>query len=185
MAKAKYSSTHHLQKFFIIFGVLFSVAALGIIVFASQKPTNTQSDASGGRCNFTPEISFVTSEGSNGSVTYILKILNNSSTKCKKGIEFIGEDKSPSGWKNYFVQYDKNSGFAYGYLAPQEKIKIKYVATPPSNLVNGTYELPVLACRTITEDTPGDDGGPTALQYWQGNTDDCTSIKLKYTKSKN
>lgn len=181
MAKAKYTSKHHLQRFFIIFGVIFSLAALGIIVYSSQRPTNTQSDASESRCKMTPIISLISSEGAKNSVTYTLKVFNDSSIRCRLDMLYYVEDKYLNGWTTYFTQYGDTKSFAFGDIAPQAKNKFKFTVKPPTGLIKGTYTIPISAC-WVNYDLAGDDGGLSPYNYWIYKTTYCSKIYVQYTK---
>lgn len=174
MAKVKYKSSHHFQKLFIIFGVLFSLAALGIIVYSSQKPTNTQSDASGG-CLMTPQVRLASTEGSEDSVIYNFSIKNNSSRSCKQKLYYVDNFEGhsiPPRWGYGFITN------GYGVLKPQAKYIEKIEFTPPPDIANGEYNLKFSFCRTKPDFSRYDE----ELAYYKGKTDNCPQIKLKYIK---
>jgi len=175
MAKSKYSSTHHLQKFFIIFGVLFSLAALGIIVFASQKPTNTQSDASGG-CLMTPHVVLVGTKNLDKSVIFNLKIKNNSSADCNKKLYYVedhlGKDVIPPYW---LYKFQTNG---YGVLSPGASKTESIEVVPSATLAKGVYYPKFRFCRTVPDFSKYN----VYDAYHKGLTENCAIIKAIYNK---
>jgi hypothetical protein len=192
MAKAK-QHTFHLQRFFIIFGVFFSLAALGIIVYSSQQKTNTQSDASGG-CKMTPQVEFVKSVGGSNNVSFYFDVKNYSEESCDKGFYYVVKKLSyPSEWKyQYYDSVPRIWGdLPYWALSPRKDGK--WVAwqsynrwqlkiTPSSTVKNGTYYFPVKVCRSLS--SLKDNDHDLSWTYLNSKiTDQCSSISLKYVKS--
>jgi hypothetical protein len=201
MAKAKYNSSHHLQKFFIIFGALFSIAALGIIVFASQQKTNTQSDASGdSSCiAMNPKISLTNTAGAANSVTYTIRIKNMTSKNCAKiirsspvsdpfvDLSYVSPSTKHDGW-TYRWNNPSNNDLVYlytwGYLDPEDSRLSKLKITPGPTIKKGTYYLPVRICRTDLPYQGGDSAEGYSLQdYIESVTSYCDKLNIKYVKS--
>ncbi len=186
---AKYQPGLHLKRYFLLLGALSSVAALGIIVLASQKPTNTQSDASGG-CIMNPKIKYVSSVSDPYSVDYTLRVWNDSALSCDKILKWFSIIKLPDGWiatyRNHILDLGSGASIiAFDDLAPQQKQTLKLYVSSMDYVRNGTYYLPVKICRTKPDcsnnkcDNHDED---KQYAYWDGVTDNCTTIKLKYIK---
>ena len=187
MAK-RYNGGLNLKHYFIALGSIFSVLALFVFISASQKSTNTQSDASGG-CIMKPKLKYVSSVSHPDSVEYILRVWNDSALNCDKILHWVSSTESPDQWYMFYLNHIPDGSFqesiAFDDLVPQQKQTLRLIVGSLDYVRNGTYYLPVKVCRAKPDcsNNKCDDHDLEKLySYWYGVTDNCTTIKLKYVK---
>lgn len=170
MAKHKISS----KNFFTI--SVLSVTALMLLVFtfALQKPTNTQSDASGS-C-LTPAFTKSGTDTGRNSVVYTYTAKNPISSGCKL-IEYgVYVSQKPSKW--WTVEYKLNDDttwsnplYSIGRLKPGQTNIHKIKVTPPPKAESRPYDLKVKACEAFQLEI----GGGYEL------TKNCVTRTIQYT----
>jgi hypothetical protein len=175
MAKSKSKFKLNSKQFFTL--TLLSVMALGLIVvtMAVQKPTNTHSDAAG-ICSVVPAIRLLDSKDSSNSVTYNLRIKNNNPDSCTRityGLKVTGlSDRWDYGFTRNSIVHQ---GWVGDTLRSGNYDDWSLWVAPRSGVTNGTHYFNVKACKAVSEQIYG--------AYVMRNTDNCSSISLKYIKN--
>lgn len=159
--------------------VVLSASVLGLILLtvAVQKPTGSESHASGG-CASVPKLNYTGSKSGDNSVTYSFNLNNNNPTSCKHAILYAFNISKPGG--KWSVEYKKDNGDwtglnvgITGSLISGDSTVIKARVYPPSGAVNKTYSLKANVCEAYLNDG----------QIMTGPNSICVTKSLTYVKN--
>lgn len=154
MAKRKIHQNHNLQRFFIIFGVIVSLTALAVIIYSSQKPTNTRSDASVRYgCWFDPLLDIRSIKGSDSNyVTYTINIKNrdrvspnSDKSVCEPDTYNLSTDLPNNKWNDKITDMDGNLIDKKITIKQQQDKNFKVRVTRPVGAKPGTHWIKLTA----------------------------------------
>jgi hypothetical protein len=151
---AKYKSTRTGSKSFFTMVVLASSALMLIIAttLLVQKPTDTQSHASGSGCKVTPTFTSAGSKDGGNYVVYSYNVINPNPTSCKIPIYyFVNIFPLFKNSDNWSIDYRVNNGdwtlnAATGTLKSGQSVVVKGRVRPPSSAKSKAYSFTAQAC---------------------------------------